>query len=95
MDAPQSGGLYDESHSACSIWSVGFVETYGSQAHPQTPPSAGKSPAASINALEWWRFTMPSFLSRIQTGGWLKLKDNLIGTDIEGQVEALGEDVTF
>lgn len=31
--------------------------------------------AASINALEWRRFTMPSVLARLITGGWLKPKD--------------------
>jgi NADPH:quinone reductase-like Zn-dependent oxidoreductase len=50
--------------------------------------------AASINALEWRRYTMPSILSRIITGGWLKPKDTLIGTDVAGRVEAVGENIT-
>lgn len=50
--------------------------------------------ASSINALEWRRFTMPSFLIRLMTGGWLKPKDTLLGTDVAGKVEAVGENVT-
>ncbi len=50
--------------------------------------------ASSINALEWRRFTMPSFLVRLMTGGWLKPKDTLLGTDVAGKVEAVGENVT-
>jgi len=50
--------------------------------------------AASINALEWRRFAVPSFLVRIQTGGWLKPKETIIGTDVAGRVEAVGENVT-
>ena len=50
--------------------------------------------AASINALEWRRFTMPSFMARLMTGGWLKPKDTLIGTDFAGKVDAVGENVT-
>lgn len=50
--------------------------------------------AASINAKEWRRFTMPSFLARLLTGGWLKPKDTAIGTDVAGRVEAVGENVT-
>lgn len=50
--------------------------------------------AASINALEWRRFTVPSFAVRFITGGWLKPKDTAIGTDVAGRVEAVGETVT-
>src|SRR3972149_2982912 len=50
--------------------------------------------AVSINAKEWRRFTMPSFLVRLLTGGWLKPKDTAIGTDVAGIVEAVGETVT-
>ncbi len=50
--------------------------------------------AASINALEWRRFTMPPFMARLLTGGWLKPKDTAIGTDVAGRVEAVGENVT-
>ena len=50
--------------------------------------------AASINALEWRRFTGPSFAVRLITGGWLKPKDTAIGTDVAGRVEAVGENVT-
>lgn len=50
--------------------------------------------AASINAKEWRRFTMPSFLVRLLTGGWLQPKDTALGTDVAGIVEAVGETVT-
>jgi NADPH:quinone reductase-like Zn-dependent oxidoreductase len=50
--------------------------------------------AASINALEWRRFTMPSLLVRLFSGGWLKPKDTALGADVAGVVEAVGEDVT-
>lgn len=50
--------------------------------------------AASINAMDWRRFAMSSLLSRLMTGGWLKPKDTAMGTDIAGQVEAVGENVT-
>jgi NADPH:quinone reductase-like Zn-dependent oxidoreductase len=50
--------------------------------------------AASINAKEWRRFTMPSSLVRLLTGGGLKPKDTAIGTDISGIIEAVGESVT-
>jgi len=50
--------------------------------------------AASINASDWRRFTMPPFLIPLMTGGWLKPKDTLMGTDVAGQVEAVGENVT-
>jgi NADPH:quinone reductase-like Zn-dependent oxidoreductase len=50
--------------------------------------------AASINALDWRRFTMPSLLVRLFSGGWLKPKDTALGADVAGIVEAVGEDVT-
>lgn len=50
--------------------------------------------AASINALEWRRFTMPMVGVRMITSGWLKPKDTAIGTDVAGRVESVGENVT-
>ena len=50
--------------------------------------------AASINAMDWRRFTMPPLIVRLLTGGWLKPKDTAIGTDIAGRIEAVGENVT-
>src|SRR5215510_9816793 len=50
--------------------------------------------AASINALEWRRFTVPSFLVRLLTGGWSKPKDTTLGADVAGRVEAVGKNVT-
>src|SRR6185436_8565948 len=50
--------------------------------------------AASINALDWRGFTMPSLLVRVFKGGWLKPKDTALGADVAGVVEAVGKDVT-
>ncbi|MEW6179997.1 MAG: NAD(P)-dependent alcohol dehydrogenase [Chloroflexota bacterium] len=50
--------------------------------------------AASINALEWRRFTMPLIGLRLISGGWFKPKDTALGTDVAGRVEAVGEEVT-
>jgi NADPH:quinone reductase-like Zn-dependent oxidoreductase len=61
---------------------------------PQPHQVLVKVHAASINAKEWRRFTMPAFLVRLLTGGWLKPKDTAIGTDVAGIVEAVGETVT-
>src|SRR5215475_1445165 len=79
-------------------------ETFGSPETLQLKEVAKPAPkdqqvlvkvyAASINALEWRRFTMPSFLVRLLTGGWRKPKDTAIGADVAGQVEAVGENVT-
>jgi len=53
-----------------------------------------KVQAASVNALDWRGFTMPSLLVRFFSGGWLKPKDSTTGRDIAGVVEAVGKDVT-
>jgi len=52
--------------------------------------------AASINAMDWRGFTMPSliFLMRLFSGGWRKPKDSATGTDVAGIVESIGENVT-
>jgi NADPH:quinone reductase-like Zn-dependent oxidoreductase len=50
--------------------------------------------AASVNALDWRGFTMPSLLVRFFSGGWRKPKDNTTGRDIAGVIEAVGKDVT-
>jgi NADPH:quinone reductase-like Zn-dependent oxidoreductase len=50
--------------------------------------------AASINALEWRRFTMPKILVRIMAGGLLQPRDKSLGADFAGRVEAVGEGVT-
>ena len=50
--------------------------------------------AASVNALDWRRFTMPPILIRLMEGGLLKPKDPKLGVDIAGTVEAVGSNVT-
>ncbi|MBI5935936.1 MAG: NAD(P)-dependent alcohol dehydrogenase [Chloroflexi bacterium] len=53
-----------------------------------------KALAASVNAMDSRRFTSSSLLARLMTGGWFKPKDTSMGTDVSGQVEAVGENVT-
>jgi len=53
--------------------------------------------AASVNALDWRRFTMPAMLAiivRLMGGGLLKPKDPKVGADVAGTVEAIGTSVT-
>jgi NADPH:quinone reductase-like Zn-dependent oxidoreductase len=50
--------------------------------------------AASVNALDWRPFTMPSLLVRLMSGGLSKPKDPSVGVDVAGQVEAVGSQVT-
>ncbi len=50
--------------------------------------------AASVNALDWRGFTMPSLLVRLMRGGLLKPKNPKVGVDVAGTVEAVGSSVT-
>jgi NADPH:quinone reductase-like Zn-dependent oxidoreductase len=50
--------------------------------------------AASVNALDWRPFTMPSIPIRLLSGGHSKPKDPSVGVDVAGQVEAVGSKVT-
>ena len=50
--------------------------------------------AASVNAMDWRPFTMPSILIRLMSGGGSKPKDPSVGADVAGKVEAVGKDVT-
>jgi len=50
--------------------------------------------AASINALEWRRFTLPKFMVRIFGGGLFEPRDKSLGADFAGTVEAVGTGVT-
>ena len=50
--------------------------------------------AASVNALDWRPFTMPSIPLRLMSGGLSKPKDPSFGVDVAGQVEAVGKEVT-
>ena len=49
---------------------------------------------ASVNALDWRPFTMPSIPIRLMSGGLSKPKDPSVGVDVAGQVEAVGSKVT-
>jgi NADPH:quinone reductase-like Zn-dependent oxidoreductase len=50
--------------------------------------------AASINYIDWQVLTGESFFLRLTTGGLQKPKHNILGDDIAGTVEAVGEKVT-
>ena len=50
--------------------------------------------AASVNALDWRPFEMPSILVRLIGGGLLKPKDHSLGVDVAGRVEAVGKSIT-
>jgi len=50
--------------------------------------------AASVNALDWRPFTMPSLVIRLMSGGRSKPKDQVVGVDVAGTVEAVGKEVT-
>jgi NADPH:quinone reductase-like Zn-dependent oxidoreductase len=49
--------------------------------------------AASVNALDWRPFTMPSIPIRLMSGGLSKPKDPSVGVDVAGTVETIGKDV--
>jgi NADPH:quinone reductase-like Zn-dependent oxidoreductase len=50
--------------------------------------------AASINAADWYALKGDPFLVRLMNGGILKPKKTILGFDIAGQIEAIGENVT-
>jgi len=50
--------------------------------------------AASVNAGDWHLMRGTPFLIRLIFGGLLKPKIKILGTDVAGQVEAVGKDVT-
>jgi NADPH:quinone reductase-like Zn-dependent oxidoreductase len=49
--------------------------------------------AASVNAMDWRRFTMPMLFRRL-VGGFGKPNNPRLGTDVAGTVEAVGNHVT-
>ncbi len=49
-----------------------------------------KVQAASVNALDWRRFTSQSILGRLMDGVLLKVINKVLGADIAGRVEAIG-----
>jgi len=50
--------------------------------------------AASVNALDWHFLTGTPFLARIMAGGLLKPKQQILGVDLAGRVEAVGGGIT-
>ena len=50
--------------------------------------------AASVNALDWRPFTMPSIPMRLMSGGRSRPKDPSVGVDVAGTIEAVGKEVT-
>ena len=63
-------------------------------------PAAGdnevliKVHAASVNALDWHLMSADVFLMRLTGGGLRKPKDQRLGSDLAGRVEAVGKEVT-
>jgi NADPH:quinone reductase-like Zn-dependent oxidoreductase len=50
--------------------------------------------AASLNAYDWHMLMADPFLVRLMGGGLLKPKNRILGTDMAGRVEAVGEKVS-
>lgn len=50
--------------------------------------------AASLNALDWHRLSADIFLVRLMGGGFFKPRDQRLGSDVAGRVEAVGNGVT-
>ena len=50
--------------------------------------------AASANALDWRRFTMPTIFVRLMDGRVMKMLNTTLGVDLAGRVEAVGVNVT-
>ena len=49
--------------------------------------------AASVNAYDWHLLTADIFLVRLMGGGLFRPKDNRLGVDVAGRVEAIGRNV--
>lgn len=50
--------------------------------------------AVSINAMDWHMMRGKPFFARLMIGGFRKPKNPILGSDIAGRVEAVGESVT-
>jgi NADPH:quinone reductase-like Zn-dependent oxidoreductase len=66
----------------------------GEKPLPQDHQLLIKVHAASVNAADWHILRGKPFLARIMGVGLLKPKDQRLGTDIVGRVEAVGNNVT-
>ena len=53
-----------------------------------------KVQAASANALDWRRFTLPRIFVRLMDGRVMKILNATLGVDLAGRVEAVGANVT-
>ena len=53
-----------------------------------------KVQAASVNALDWHSLTADIFLVRLMGMGLLKPKNQILGADIAGRVEAVGKNIS-
>jgi len=60
---------------------------------PQDDQVLIKVQAASVNALDWRRFTMTPLLVRLASGGLLEPKKLTLGADVAGRVEVVGQNV--
>ena len=49
--------------------------------------------AASVNAYDWHFLTADIFLIRLMGGGLFKPKDNRLGADVAGRIEAVGKNI--
>ena len=61
---------------------------------PQGQQVLIKVRAASINALDWRSMRADPFFIRLMGGGLLKPNDTRLGSDVAGEVEAVGDAVT-
>src|SRR5437588_3850317 len=61
---------------------------------PKDDEALVKIHAVSINAVDWGRMRGKPAFARFLMGGFRKPKYSILGSDIAGQVEAVGKDVT-
>lgn len=61
---------------------------------PQDDEILIKIHAASVNARDWRLMRAKPFFIRLMPGGWLQPKNKILGADVAGRVEAIGNRVT-